>query len=147
MIGQRFFPFVFVWIWETWRLRLTDHRQGSTLHIRGVFVTQVTLMKMNAIHPFQAHSNRNTSCDRESLILPIIKLWTPCTVLLSLLESFTGTRDVFRLDPVQKRATRLVKILKGLLKGSRGKDGSLAGQQWERNLTLVNKYPPPKCLP
>ena len=41
---------------------------------------------------------------------------------------FPGTRDVFRLDEVQKRATRLVKRLKGLLKGSRGVGRSLG--QW-----------------
>ena len=57
-----------------------------------------------------------------------MKLWTHCTVLLGLLVKFPGTRDVFRLDQVQKRATRLVKRLKGLLKGSRGVGGSLG--QW-----------------
>lgn len=31
------------------KVEMTDHRQGSKLHIRNVFVTQVTLMKMNAI--------------------------------------------------------------------------------------------------
>lgn len=35
--------------------------------------------------------------------------------------NFTGTWDVFRLDPIQNRATSLVKGLKGLLKGSTGK--------------------------
>lgn len=45
--------------------------------------------------------------------------------------NFTGTRDVFRLDQVLKRATRLVKRLKGLSKVSRGKGRSLAGQLLE----------------
>ena len=56
---------------------------------------------------------------------------------------FPGTRDVFRLDEVQKRATRLVKRLKGLLKGSRGVCRSLG--QWLEEPNSDPQMPTPRC--
>jgi len=66
-------------------------------------------MKMNAISShFKLTPAEFPHVTGQSLILHLIKLWIPCTALLSLLVNFTGTGDVFGLDQVQKRATRLV---------------------------------------
>lgn len=83
--------------------------------------------------PFQAHPSRIPSCDRAKSNPAPYKTLDALRCLTKLVN-FTGTGVVFGLDQVQKRATRLVNRLKGLLKGSRGEGRPLGGQLWAGSL-------------
>lgn len=96
--------------------------------------------------PFQAHPSRIPSCDRaKSNPAPYKTLDALCS--LTKLVNFTGTGDVFGLDQVQKRATRLVNRLKGLLKGSRGRGRPLGEGSCGRESNVVGNAPLSDAFP